>query len=153
MFLTNPPVINIGGRPTRAPVPVHPAGGDTDELYDGAATKLESGLHDLPVLQDVSSDLLLTNPQVNVSLDRDRMAALGLSADQVEGAMYSAFGSRQIAQIYAPNNAYQVIMRVAPEYQRDASALDLLYVQNARGRAGAAVEPDAMSTPASVRCR
>jgi HAE1 family hydrophobic/amphiphilic exporter-1 len=84
-------------------------------------------------LQDVSSDLLLGNPQLNVALDRDRIAALGLTADQVETAMFSAFGSRQIAQIYAPNNAYQVLMRVAPQYQHDASALSLLHLQTPNG--------------------
>jgi hydrophobic/amphiphilic exporter-1 (mainly G- bacteria), HAE1 family len=48
--------------------------------------------------------------------------------------MYSAFGSRQVSQIYAPNNAYQVIMRVAPEFQQDASALGLLHVRTAQGQ-------------------
>jgi HAE1 family hydrophobic/amphiphilic exporter-1 len=132
-FLSNPPVINIGGRPTRAPYQFTLTGADTADLYEGAMT-LERRMQELPGLQDVSSDLLLTNPQINVTLDRDRMAALGLSADQVEGAMYSAFGSRQVAQIYAPNNAYQVIMRVAPEFQEDASALGLLHVRTAQGQ-------------------
>ncbi len=133
VFLTNPPVINIGGRAARAQFQFTLQSGDTDVLYD-SATKLEARMHDLAGLTDVSSDLQLVNPQVNVSLDRDRMAALGLSADAVEGAMATAFGSRQVAQIYAPNNAYQVIMRVAPEYQRDASALDLLNVRTRDGQ-------------------
>ena len=134
VFLSNPPVINIGGRQARAQYQFTlTGGGDTEDLYEGA-TKLESRMHDLPGLQDVSSDLQLTNPQVNVVLDRDRMAAQGLTADQVEGAMYSAFGSRQVAQIYAPNNAYQVIMRVAPDFQKDASALGLLFVKTPQGQ-------------------
>ncbi|MCC7008659.1 MAG: efflux RND transporter permease subunit [Acidobacteria bacterium] len=132
VFLTNPPVINIGGRATRAPYQFTLTGTDTAALYE-AGTKLEARMREMQALQDVSSDLLLTNPQVNVALDRDRMAALGVSADQVEGAMYSAFGSRQIGQIYAPNNAYQVLLRVAPEFQRDASALDLLFVRTGQG--------------------
>ena len=130
VFLTNPPVINLGGRAARAQYQFTMQGGDTTELY-AAATELESKLDDVPGLVDVSSDLLLTNPQVNVTLDRERIAALGLTADQVESALDNAFGSRQVAQIYAPNNAYQVIMRVAPEYQRDASALSLLYLRTA----------------------
>ena len=130
VFLTNPPVINLGGRAARAQYQFTMQGGDTTELY-AAATALESKLDDVPGLVDVSSDLLLTNPQVNVTLDRGRIAALGLTADQVESALNNAFGSRQVAQIYAPNNAYQVIMRVAPEYQRDSSALSLLYLRTA----------------------
>jgi HAE1 family hydrophobic/amphiphilic exporter-1 len=132
-FITNPPVINIGGRPTRAPYQFTLMGGDTEALYEGAI-RLEERMHGLPGLQDVSSDLMLTNPQVNVALDRARMASAGVTADQVEGAMFNAFGSRQVSQIYAPNNAYQVILRVAPEFQRDASALDLVHVRTPAGR-------------------
>jgi HAE1 family hydrophobic/amphiphilic exporter-1 len=132
-FLTNPPVINIGGRPTRAPYQFTLTGGDTEALYEGAV-RLEQQMQALPGLQDVSSDLMLTNPQVNVALDRARMAAIGLNADQVEGAMFNAFGARQVSQIYAPNNAYQVILRVAPEYQRDASALELVHVRTPGGQ-------------------
>jgi len=91
----------------------------------------------LPQLIDVSSDLQLTNPQLNVSLDRNRIAALGLTADQVELAMASAFGSRQVSTIYAPDNAYQVLLRVKPEYQRDPSGLSMLYVKPARTTTGA----------------
>jgi len=133
VFLQNPPVINIGSRQARAQYQFTLQTGDTDELYE-AAPKLEERLRAIPGIVDVSSDLQLTNPQVNVALDRPRMAALGLTADQVEGALFGAFGSRQVAQIYAPNNAYQVIMRVAPEYQRDASALSAVYVRTPDGR-------------------
>jgi HAE1 family hydrophobic/amphiphilic exporter-1 len=133
VFLQNPPVINIGSRQARAQYQFTLQTGDTDELYE-AAPKLEERLRTIPGIVDVSSDLQLTNPQVNVALDRPRMAALGLTADQVEGALFGAFGSRQVAQIYAPNNAYQVIMRVAPEFQRDASALSAVYVRTPDGR-------------------
>ena len=132
-FLTNPPVINVGGRAGRSPYQFTLTGGDTEALYEGAI-RLEERMHQLPGLQDVTSDLMLTNPQINVEFDRARMAAAGINADEVEGAMYSAFGSRQVSQIYAPNNAYQVVLRVAPEYQRDASALDLLHVSTPEGR-------------------
>ena len=128
--------------------------GDTDELYERRAEARGSACARLPGLIDVSSDLQLTNPQVNVTLDRDRIAALGLTADQVESALTSAFGSRQVAQIYAPNNAYQVIMRVAPEYQRDAvGARRCSTCKHADGQAGAALERHDASTPASARCR
>ncbi|MEO8482927.1 MAG: efflux RND transporter permease subunit [Acidobacteriota bacterium] len=131
-FLTNPPVINLGGRQARAQYQFTLQGPDTDELYQDAA-KLESRLHDISDLTDISSDLQLTNPQANVTLDRGRIAALNLSADQVEGAMNSAFGAQQVAQIYAPNNAYQVIMRVAPEFQTSPSALNLIYLKTPGG--------------------
>ena len=133
VFLTNPPVINLGGRQARAQYQFTLQGGDTERLYADAAA-LEAKLHDMADLTDVSSDLLLTNPQANVTLDRARMVALGLTADDVEGTMSSAFGARQVAQIYAPTNAYQVIMRVAPAYQRDPSALTLVTVRTPQGQ-------------------
>ncbi len=123
-------------------VPVHAAERRHGRALRGGEPKLEARLHELPGLRTSRATCCSTNPQVNVTLDRDRIAALGLTADQVEGALSSAFGSRQVAQIYAPNNAYQVIMRVAPEYQRDASALSLLHLRAARRAAGAALEPD-----------
>ena len=86
----------------------------------------------MPGLVDVSSDLQLTNPQANVGLNRDRIASLGLTAAQVESALSYAFSTRQVSTIYAPNNEYQVIMRVKPEDQRDPSALSLLYLEAPR---------------------
>jgi HAE1 family hydrophobic/amphiphilic exporter-1 len=64
-----------------------------------------------------------------VTLDREQIAALGLTVDQVELALSSAYGSRQISQIFAPDDEYQVIMQVAPQYQQDPAALSMLYVQ------------------------
>ena len=60
-------------------------------------------------------------------MDRDRIAALGLTVNQVETALYNAYGTRQVSQIYAPNNQYQVILQVAPEFQqRSGGAVDAL---------------------------
>ena len=88
----------------------------------------------LPGLEDVNSDLLLKNPQILVNMDRDRISALGLTVNQVETAMFNAYGTRQVSQIYAPNNQYQVILGVAPEFQNDPSALAQLYVRSTSGR-------------------
>ena len=133
VFLQNPPVINLGSRMARAQYQFTLQSAGTEDLYDGAS-RLDTVLRQVPEIVDVSSDLQLTNPQVNIALDRDRMAALGLSADTVETALFGAFGSRQVAQIYTSSNTYQVIMRVAPEYQRDAGALDLVSVRTRDGR-------------------
>jgi len=82
----------------------------------------------------VTSDLQIANPQLEVNVDRDKAAAVGVSATQVEDALYSAFGSRQISTIYAPNNQYRVILELLPEYQRDSSALSLLYLRSTAGQ-------------------
>ena len=132
VFLQNPPAIRIGGQMTRSVYQYTLQSGDTTELY-AWAPKLEKAMRDLPGLVDVSSDLQLANPQVNVSLDRDRIAALGLTVDQVESAMANAYSTVQVSTIYAPNNEYQVLMRVAPKYQDRPDALSLLYIKSAQG--------------------
>ena len=65
-------------------------------------------------MQDVTSDLQIKNPQVHVEIDRDKAAALGVTAEQIEDALYNAYGSRQVSTIYAPNNQYQVILELLP---------------------------------------
>src|SRR5262249_26973923 len=75
----------------------------------------------------------LKNPQIQVVMDRDKVSALGLDPTQVEAALYNAYGTRQVSQIYAPNNEYQVILQVAPEYQQDPSEMHLLYVRSSTG--------------------
>src|SRR5262249_54847140 len=80
-----------------------------------------------------TSDLQVRNPQIDVKLNRDRIAALGLAVDQVETALSYAYGSRQVSTIYAPNNQYQVILQVAPEHQSDPGALSMLHVRTPSG--------------------
>ena len=128
-FPNNPPPITIGARGGRASYQVTLQDVDTDELYRWAPV-LEEKLGEVPILQDVNSDLQLKNPQLSIKMDRDRIAALGLTVNQVETAMSNAYGTRQVSQIYAPNNQYQVILSVAPEFQMDPSALSQLYVRS-----------------------
>ncbi|HMK30777.1 MAG TPA: efflux RND transporter permease subunit [Terriglobales bacterium] len=132
-YLQNPPLIRIGGQLTKSQYQYTLQSPDTNELYT-YATKLENELKKVPGLQDVTSDLLMKNPQVNIQIDRDKAAALGVTAAQVEDALYTAYSSRQISTIYAPNNAYRVVMEVLPEFQMDPSALSMLYIRSAGGQ-------------------
>ncbi len=133
VFMQNLPPIRIGGQLTKSQYQFTLQSPDTEELYHNAPL-LEAKLRELPGLQDVTSDLQIKNPQVNVEINRDQAAALGVTAAQVEEALYTAYGSRQISTIYAPNNQYRVIMELLPEYQADPSALSLLYVRSASGQ-------------------
>ena len=132
VYLQNPPVINIGGRQARAQYQFTLQSGDVDELYR-TAPLLEERLRTLPQIADVSSDLQLTNPQITVTLDRDRISTLGLTADGVESALSNAFSGRQVSTIFLPNNQYAVLLRVAPEFQLDASALSAIYLRTPSG--------------------
>jgi len=129
------PPIRIGGNLTKSQYQFTLQTPDTNELYS-YAPKLEANLRNDPqlhnMLQDVTSDLYITNPQVNVEIDRDKASALGVTAQQIEDALYTAYGQRQISTIYAPNNAYRVITELLPQYQMDPSELSLLYVRSSK---------------------
>ncbi|HKF68222.1 MAG TPA: efflux RND transporter permease subunit [Vicinamibacterales bacterium] len=133
-FMTNQPPINLGAGQggQRALYQFTLQDTDTAELYKWAPV-MEEKMRGLAGLEDVSTDLLLRNPQVTVDMDRNKVAALGLTANQVENALYNAYGTRQVSQIYAPNNQYQVILQVAPEFQQDPAAMSLLYVRSNTG--------------------
>jgi len=131
-FMQNLPPIRIGGQLTKSLYQFTLQSPDTSELYR-YAQQLESKLRGLKELQDVTSDLLVANPQVNVQIDRDKAATLGVTAQQVEDALYSAYGMRQISTIYAPNNEYRVILELLPEYQLDPTALSMLYIRSSKG--------------------
>ncbi len=132
-FLQVPPPIRIGGSLTKSQFQYTLQGPDITELYRYSAV-LEEKMRAFPQLQDVTSDLQIVNPQINVEIKRDEAASLGISAAQIEEALYSAYGSRQISTIYAPDNQYKVIMELEPEHQRDPSALSALYVRASTGR-------------------
>jgi hydrophobic/amphiphilic exporter-1 (mainly G- bacteria), HAE1 family len=131
-YLQNPPPISLGGRASRALYQYTLQSPDTSVLYPAAQTLLEK-VRKLPGFVDVSTDLQITNPQITVDIDRDRAASYGLTANQIEDALYTAYGSRQVSQIYTPTNEYQVILEVDPKYQHSPSELALLYVRAASG--------------------
>jgi HAE1 family hydrophobic/amphiphilic exporter-1 len=134
VFMVNQPPINLGGQQgSRSVYQFTLQDTDTAVLYKSAPL-LEARIKEIPGIEDVNSDLRLNNPQIQVDLDRDRISTLGLNVNQVETALYNAYGTRQISQIYASNNQYAVIMGVAPEFQQDPNALSLLYVRSSSGK-------------------
>jgi HAE1 family hydrophobic/amphiphilic exporter-1 len=133
MFMRNPPLIQLDTTQSKALYQFVLQSPDTEELYR-QATAFEMKVRGLPMLQDVTSDLQIKNPQVTMDIDRDRSAALGITAAQIEDALYSAYGSRQVSTIYSPTNQYRVVMELEPQYQTDPSALGLLYVRSSTGQ-------------------
>ena len=132
VFMTVPPAIQIGGRQAKSQYQFTMQSPEID-LLDSAAQRMEAKMKGLPELQDVTSDLQIANPQVNVLIDRERAATLGVTAQQIEAALYNAYGSRQVSTIFTPNNQYFVIMELKPEYQRDVNALGMLYIRSQQG--------------------
>ncbi|HUL42585.1 MAG TPA: efflux RND transporter permease subunit [Burkholderiales bacterium] len=132
VYLQNLPVIRIGGMLTKSQYQYTLQDADTDVLYRWAPL-IEDKLKQLPGIQDVTSDLQISNPQVIVEIDRDKASALGVTSQQIENALYDAYGSRQVSTIYTPSNEYWVIMELEPKYQRDSSALSMLYIRSSSG--------------------
>jgi hydrophobic/amphiphilic exporter-1 (mainly G- bacteria), HAE1 family len=134
VFMVNQPPINLGGQQgARSIYQFTLQDTDTAVLYKSAPL-LEDRIKSIPGVTDVNSDLRLNNPQIQVDLDRDRISSLGLTVNQVQSALYNAYGTRQISQIYASNNQYAVVMGVAPEFQQDPAAMSLLYVRSSSGK-------------------
>lgn len=133
VYLQNPPAIQIGGRASKAQYQYTLQGADIEELYEWAEL-LDQKFRSLPILQDVTSDLEISNPEVLVEIDRDKSVALNITAEQIESALYNAYGSRQISTIYTPTNQYKVIIEVEPSYQRDPNALSMLYIRSESGK-------------------
>jgi HAE1 family hydrophobic/amphiphilic exporter-1 len=132
VFFRNPPPISIGGRRGNSAYQVSLQGPDIAELYT-SARQLEQRMRELPELENISSDLQVGNPQVAVSIDRERASSLGVSATQIENALYNAYGSRQVSTIYTQTNQYWVVLELKPEFQKDPAALGQLFIRSNTG--------------------
>ena len=126
VYLQNPPTVRIGGQVSKSLYQFTMQSPNRQELY-AATRKLQKALGAVDGLEDLTSDLEVESPQVDVEIDRDKAAALGVNANQIENAFYDAHGPRWVSTIYAPVNEYKVLLELAPEYQADPSALSLLY--------------------------
>ena len=133
VYLQNPPSIQLGGRLSKSQYQYTLQSYNLDELYKYAGI-MEQKIRQMPGLLDVTSDLQIKNPQVNVDIDRDKASSLGVTAQQIEDALYYAYGTRQISTILAPNNEYQVILELEPKYQLDPASLGMLYVKSNSGQ-------------------
>ncbi len=128
-YLQDPPEIRLGGQLSKSLYQFTVQSPDLEELYKYAPI-LEEKMRGMPELQDVTSDLEIKNPQVNVEIDRDKAAVLGVSPGQIENALNNAYGDSWVSTIYAPTNQFKVIMELEPEYQMDPEALSKLYINS-----------------------
>lgn len=132
VYPQNPPSIRIGGSLTKALYQFTLSGSDLQELYYHAQV-LEEKMRQIPIIQDVSSNLQIKTPKLNIEIDRAKAESLGVTAEQIENALWNSFGSKWVSTIYAPNNQYQVILELKPEYQKDLSAFSMLYIRSSKG--------------------
>ena len=128
-----PASISIGGSLSSGLYQYTLRSADPATLY-AWAPRVEERLRRVPGLTDVKTSLQVASPQISVQIDRERAAAEGVTARQIETALYSAYGSRQVSTIYTPTNTYWVIMEILPELEPDASVLPLVHVTAGPGK-------------------
>jgi len=127
VYMQNPPLIRVGGMSSKALYQYSLQDTDVQELFHWAPI-LMGKLKQEPGFQDVTTDLQIAAPQVNVEIDRDKAAALGVTPQQIENGLYDAYGSRQASTIYADVAEYWVVFEVEPQYQRNPDSLGQLYI-------------------------
>src|SRR3954471_17144299 len=127
--------INVGGRINKSQYQYTLQSSDTGTLYK-LAPELRDKVAQVRGLLDVTTDLNVTNPQVMIDVDREKAAVYGITIDQVRQELFDAFGNRQVATIYTPSNDYQVILETKPEFRKDPSSLQNIYVKTNGGGTG-----------------
>jgi HAE1 family hydrophobic/amphiphilic exporter-1 len=133
VILQNPPSLNVGGGFGRSSYQVTMQASSNAELIANSSI-LERKMREMPMLQDVNSNLQVNTPQINVEIDRKQAAAKNVTIAAIQTALGDAFGSRQVSTIYMPTNEYQVILEAKPEFQADATALGRLYIHATTGQ-------------------
>ena len=133
VFMNVPPALRIGGRQSNSNYQITVQAPDTDELYKQAAV-LDKEMQKIPLVQDVSSDLQMRSPRMSVIIDRERAALYQLDANQIENALYSAYGPRLTSAIYTPANQYRVVLEMKPSYQQYADYLSKIYFKAGNGQ-------------------
>lgn len=128
VFVRNPPAIRVGGRLSNSQYQYTLQDLDLESLYRWADV-LSDEMAKLPGFQDVTTDLKIKSPSLVVNIERDRAGTLGIRPEQIEAVLGNAFGQRKVSTIYTSSNQYGVYLEVAPEFQRDPSALSKLYIR------------------------
>jgi multidrug efflux pump len=91
-------------------------------------------LKTLPQLRDVATDQLTGGLQVNLAIDRDSAARLGILPADIDNTLYDAFGQRQVSTIFTQLNQYHVVMEVDPQFQQNPDSLKNIYVRSSSGQ-------------------
>ena len=113
MFICrSPPLIRVGGMASKGLYQYSLQDTDVKELFDEAPKLMDRLAQQPEYFQDVTSDLLIATPQVIVEIDRDKAAALGVTAQQIENALNEAYGEMQASTIYADVAEYWVVFEV-----------------------------------------
>jgi hydrophobic/amphiphilic exporter-1 (mainly G- bacteria), HAE1 family len=132
-FVRIPPALQIGFGQGNSSYNVTVQSADTDQLYTWAQRLSTAMETEVPEIQDVSNNLEIKSPKVNMVIDRDKAAAVGLNATQIENALSAGFGPKWSSTIYSATTQYRVLLELDPKYQEYADSLDKLSFKTPRG--------------------
>ncbi|MFC3653302.1 efflux RND transporter permease subunit [Dyella humi] len=132
-YVQNPPMIQIGGLRSKAQYQFTLQSIDLNALYDWSG-KVTQAFSALPGFQDVTNDLNLSSPSIEVEVDRSKLAPLGLTMAQVQTALGASFSQNQLSTIYGAATQYWVVMEVQRALQNDPAVLSKLYVTSNSGK-------------------
>ncbi len=138
LFLAAVQDIRVGGRQGNAQYQFTLQADSLPDLYTWAPRLTEALRQDQSVITDIDSDQQQRGLQVNLTIDRDAAARLGVSTRSISSTLYDAFGQRQVSTIYNALNQYHVVMEVAPEYWENPERLKDIYVSTTGGAIGGA---------------
>jgi multidrug efflux pump len=132
LYLQSYQDLTIGGRYGNAQYQYTLQGADLNELNRWAPLLLAK-VRKLPELRDVNTDQQDQGLQAQLVIDRDTASRLGVAAQDIDNALYDAFGQRQVSTMYRPLNQYHVVMEVAPQFQQTTEALQNIYLRSSTG--------------------
>jgi len=132
IFLTNPPAIQIGGKSSNSNYQYVLQSLNWDSLRQAASTMQEKLSH-INGVTAVDSDLQVNNPELKLHILRAKAAVLGVTPEQIESTLYSAYGQEQVSSLMRADGDYEVIMDVDPKYQKNSSSLNSLYLKSSTG--------------------
>jgi len=124
--------IRVGGRATKGQYIYSLVSTDQNEINTWVP-KLMAQLQKDAKLKDLTTDQQQRGLQLDVVVDRKKAAQLGIQPQQVDSALYSAFGQRQVSVMYTERNQFHVVLEALPEYLKDPTALDKIYVTGSHG--------------------
>ena len=131
-YVSLPSSLHIGGHGGNSSYNLTVQSADTTLLYPWAR-KLEQALVPLPELEDVSDDMEMRSPRIDLVIDRDKAAQVGLNANEIKSALYDGLGPQWSSTIYGPASQYRVLLELDPKYQQRADALQKIAFKSARG--------------------
>ena len=133
VYLRHGEFVSLDNDETRSQYSASLQGPDANELYRWAP-RLKAKLQTLPELANVSSDLEMSAPRINIDIRRDLAMSLNVDPMMIANTLYDAYGNRRANIITVGSEQYDVILGVADRYQKDPDALGSLYLRSNTGQ-------------------